>query len=76
MIRNFPEASLLRIDLVTGDVTTIAGSVSAMGYIDGAGEAARFNWGDGTYLSASGTLVLHEQSGNPLALEFRAPGEN
>lgn len=44
-----------RIDLATLDVSTIAGSGSQVGYVDGAGVFARFNhptglWGDGTHL--------------------------
>jgi len=50
-----PRSLIRRIDLTTLDITAIAGSDSQVGYVDGAGPSARFNypsglWGDGANL--------------------------
>lgn len=64
-----PRSVLRKIDIDTGAVTTIAGSASATGYVDGAGSLVRFNyplsmWGHGRYLFIADTGESHHsQSG-------------
>ena len=46
-----------------GAVTTVAGSATALGFADGVGSAARFNWPAGLYDDGSGELFIAD-SGN------------
>lgn len=56
--------AIRRVDLATGEVATLAGSLGSPGSADGAGPAARFLAPRGVALSADGALALVADTGN------------
>jgi sugar lactone lactonase YvrE len=56
--------AIRRVDLATGEVTTLAGSLGSSGSADRVGPAARFFAPRGLALSADGTLALIADTGN------------
>jgi sugar lactone lactonase YvrE len=55
-----------RIDLATGDVTTLAGQAGQTGSVDGVGAAARFNFPNGLAGDGAGHLYVADEGDNTI----------
>lgn len=58
LIADYSSATIRRMDLATGLVTTIAGAFEQHATVDGVGTAARFNWPAGVAISPDGATAL------------------
>lgn len=64
LIADFTNQTIRKLDLVSGAVTTVAGSAGQVGSADGSGAAARFSFPYGIALTADDTFALITDSGN------------
>ncbi len=58
LIANPGSATVRRMDLTTGEVTTLAGAFDQYGTVDGIGAAARFSYPNGVAISPDGATAL------------------
>ena len=56
--------TIRKVDVMTGEVTTLAGKPGVSGVMDGTGDNARFNLPNGIALSFDGTLAVIADTGN------------
>lgn len=67
--------AIRRIEVSTGVVTTLAGTLGVLGSADGTGVAARFNRPAGVALDSAGNLYVAEQSNHTIRKVVIATGE-
>jgi sugar lactone lactonase YvrE len=61
-------ASVIRKITPAGDVTTFAGTPKAIGFVDGTGAAARFNYPEGIAVDAAGNVYVADTQNNAIRL--------
>jgi DNA-binding beta-propeller fold protein YncE len=64
LVADTGNSTIHRIEVASGEVTTLAGQAGVVGSNDGVGDAARFRYPEGIALSSDGTFALVADTGN------------